>query len=64
LRQDNLALDREKRGVADDEGADKGLDVNDMFNNLTADGEIEACLNTPGPATDNPCVERRCKERL
>lgn len=36
---------------------DRRLDVNDMFDKLTADGEIESYLDSLGPATDNPCVK-------
>jgi hypothetical protein len=37
--------------------ADRRLDLNEMFDKLTTDGEIEAYLNKLGPATDNPCVQ-------
>lgn len=37
--------------------SDRRLDLNQMFDKLTADGEIEAYLDKLGPATDNPCVQ-------
>lgn len=37
--------------------ADKRLDLNEMFEKLTTDGEIEAYLDKLGPATGNPCVQ-------
>jgi len=62
---------REGDGGRKDEGAkmerqaDRHLDVNELFEKLRADGEIEAYLNSLGPATYEPCVEtlRLLKER-